>query len=137
MSSTNKQSNYATRSNGTVESIFLCNEASCVKRTPTTEHHQLNTIRDTEHLVKKTVLCCYCGNFWFICIACKKRFNMINKHRTNKYFSKMHKILSEPTRTYKQNSLEINEIELDFNCTSDISSISAENSKKNKLQSSS
>ena len=32
MSSTNKQSNYPTRSNGTVESIFLCYEASCVKK---------------------------------------------------------------------------------------------------------
>ena len=130
MSSTNKQSNYATRSNGTVESIFLCNEASCVKRTRTTAHHQLNTMRETEHPLKRQVICRCCGTVWFICTACKKRFNTINYHRANKHFSKMHNIVSEPTPTCKQSSLNINEIEFDFNCTSDISSISAEYAKK-------
>ena len=42
----------------------------------------------------------------------------------------MHKIVSKPTPTCKQSSLNINEIEFDFNCTSDISSISAEYAKK-------
>ena len=129
MSSTNKQSNYATRSNGTVESIFLCYEDSCVKRRRTTAHHQLNTMRETEHPLKRQVICRCCGTVWFICTACKKRFNTINYHRANKHFSKMHNIVSEPTPTCKQSSLNINEIEFDFNCTSDISSISAEYAK--------
>ena len=59
----------------------------------------------------------------------QKKFNFENKHRANQHFKHGHKIPSEPKRTYKQNSLEINEIELNFNCNSDMSSMSAENEK--------
>ena len=88
MSSTNKQSNYATRSNGTVESIFLCNEASCVEKTPTTAHHQLNTMRETEHPLKRQVICRYCGTVWFICTACKKYSTQLTMSEVTKIFQK-------------------------------------------------
>ena len=59
----------------------------------------------------------------------QKRFNFENKNRSNQHFKHGHKIPSEPKLTYKQNSLEINETELNFNCNSDMSSMSAENEK--------
>ena len=59
----------------------------------------------------------------------QKRFNFENKYRANQHFKHGHKIPSESKRTYKQNSLEINEIELNFNFNSNMSSISAENAK--------
>ena len=59
----------------------------------------------------------------------QKRFDFKNKHRANQNFKNSHNIPSEPKRTYKQNSLEINEIELNYNCHSDMSSISAKNEK--------
>ena len=66
---------------------------------------------------------------WIVCHLCKKKFNFKNKKRAEGNFEAVHKILSEPNYTYKQNSLNIDEIELNFNCTSDMSSISTENAK--------
>ena len=88
MSSTNKQSSYATRSNGTVNSIFLCNEASCVKITPTTEHHQLNTIRETEHQLKKKCSVAIAAPFGLFVLRAKKDSTQLTMSELTNIFQK-------------------------------------------------
>ena len=110
MSKTNKRTSHAIHARCTDESIYLCNENQCRQLFLTNQQKESNRILDTEHPAKKTVLCLTCGTQWIVCILCKKRFNFKHKHRAKQHFENVHKILSVPKRTYKQKSLEINEI---------------------------
>ena len=124
MSKTNKRTSHAIHARCTDESIYLCNKVKCRQITPTTDPNQLNGISTTENSAKLNVFCKTCGTMWIVCHLCNKRFNFTNKIRAEKHFQTVHKIPSEPNYMYKQNSLNINEIELSFNCNSDMSSIS-------------